>query len=205
VVWSDNTNRDDYDIFLRMSNNGGETFSPLTEILNFNIGNSLNPEIGISGDNVFVIWEDNIFDDSDRNIFYISSTDGGFNFNPVNQLSSIFIGDSFVSNMAISGNNVSVVWSDNTNGNDYDILFRMSKDAGQTFSPRTDLSNNIGNSLNPEIAIFENNIYVVWADTIDYDIHLTSSTDGGLNFSPIINLSNNNDGFSFNPQIAISK
>ena len=47
--------------------------------------------------------------------------------------------------MIVSGNNVYVVWADDSNGGDTDILFTVSNDNGQTFvDPPTDLSNNAG-------------------------------------------------------------
>ena len=48
-----------------------------------------------------------------------------------------------------SGNNVYVVWEDNTLGN-IDILFRESNDGGMSFGPTINLSNNAGSSHSPQ-------------------------------------------------------
>ena len=47
-------------------------------------------------------------------------------------------GQSSDQQMIVSGNNVYVVWLDNSNGDDSDIFFRVSDDNGQTFAPFTD-------------------------------------------------------------------
>jgi hypothetical protein len=55
--------------------------------------------------------------------------------------------------IAVSGNNVYVVWEDTTNGGDSYIFFRVSHDNGDTFEPFIDLSDNDGVSDNPQISI----------------------------------------------------
>jgi hypothetical protein len=102
------------------------------------------------------------------------------------------------------GNNVYVVWSDNSKGN-YDILFKKSNDGGATFGDTINLSNNNGFSFFPQILAVPNSniVYIVWSDNSkgNYDILFKKSNDGGATFGDTINLSNNN-GFSFFPQIA---
>ena len=50
-------------------------------------------------------------------------------------------------------NNVYVVWTDDTPGNEEDILFASSTNNGQTFSsPPDNLSNNTGRSDEPQIS-----------------------------------------------------
>ena len=66
--------------------------------------------------------------------------------------------------MIVSGNNVYVLWEDESNGPDSDIFFTVSNDNGQTFDPPTDLSNNIGRSINERMIVSGNNVYVVWQD-----------------------------------------
>lgn len=74
----------------------------------------------------------------------------------------------------------------------------------------TNLSNNSGDSLYPEIASYRNNVYMVWQDNSftgndrNYDIYLKRSNDGGASFdSNITNLSND-PGLSDDAQMVMS-
>jgi hypothetical protein len=75
----------------------------------------------------------------------------------------------------------------------------------------TNLTNNKDDSIYGQIAAFENNVYVVWQESVieslpehNYDIFFIKSEDKGKTFSIPINLSNNTK-FSERPQIAVSK
>ena len=76
-------------------------------------------------------------------------------------------------------------------------------DGGQTFEPIVDLRNNTGFSFNRQMALADNNVYVLWDDTTnggDFNIFYRTIIDNGKNLSPIIDLSKNT-GNSFNQQI----
>ena len=80
-----------------------------------------------------------------------------------------------------------------------------------TISNITNLTNNKEDSIYGQIESFENNVYVVWQESVteslpehNYDIFFIKSEDNGKTFSIPINLSNNTK-FSERPQIAISK
>jgi hypothetical protein len=75
----------------------------------------------------------------------------------------------------------------------------------------TNLTNNKEDSIYAQIGAFENNVYVVWQESVsknlpehNYDIFFIKSEDKGKTFSMPINLSNNTE-FSERPQIAVSK
>ena len=108
-------------------------------------------------------------------------------------------------NTVHSGNNVYVVWMDNSLGN-WEIYFKRSTDSGVTFGNVVNLSNTAGFTNMPTISVSGNNIYVVWHDGIsgDYnEIFFVKSTDSGVTFSSPINLSNTAET-SDNPQISAS-
>ena len=74
----------------------------------------------------------------------------------------------------------------------------------------TNLTNNGEDSIYGQIESFENNVYVVWQESVtkslpehNYDIFFIKSEDNGKTFSKAINLSNST-GFSERPQIAVS-
>src|SRR5215208_5786397 len=73
-----------------------------------------------------------------------------------------------------------------------------------TTSSSQNLSNNPGNSTDAQIAIYQNNVYIVWSDatTGNGDIYFKRSVDNGTTFDEIKNISTNNTGSSFFPQMS---
>ncbi|MGZ5548017.1 MAG: sialidase family protein [Nitrososphaeraceae archaeon] len=75
----------------------------------------------------------------------------------------------------------------------------------------TNLTNNNEDSIYGQIEAFDNNVYVIWQESVskslpehNYDIFFAKSEDNGKTFGRPINLSNNTE-FSERPQIAVSK
>src|SRR5919107_1325328 len=66
------------------------------------------------------------------------------------------------------------------------------------------LSDTPGNSTDPRIALYNNNVYVVWSDdsTGNGDIYFKRSVDNGTTFDSTNNISKNNTGTSSTPQVA---
>lgn len=91
--------------------------------------------------------------------------------------------------IAASGNNVYVVWQDVLARDNSELLFRRSIDGGGTFGSVINLSNSVVQSIDPAIAAYGNNVYVVWRESkIDPKIRFRRSTDGGQTFNSAINL-----------------
>jgi hypothetical protein len=168
-----------------------------------NDGDSVYPLVASSENNVYVTWQDNMFDLNKRlnyDILFKSSSDGGRTFGDVLNLSNNS-GFSEHPQISVNGTNVYVVWADNTQFN-RDIYLTSSTNGGRTFGDVLNLSNNTADSHNQEIAVFGNNVYVVWQDTQknqngDSGISFTSSTNGGRTFGDVLNLSNNAGKSSF--------
>ena len=210
VIWFDRTTGNG-DIYFRRSTDSGATFRDTINLSN-DTGMSGSPQIAVSGNNVYVVWYDNRINENSQifdEIYFKRSTDGGASFSntPINLSNTT--GGSYSPQIAASGNNVYVVWRDQTTGN-ADIFFARSTDGGVTFnSIPINLSNNTGRSAEPQIAVSGNNVYVVWHDTTDTvvfgneDIFFKRSTNNGATFSNTINLSMN-AAKSLYPQIAIS-
>jgi hypothetical protein len=130
------------------------------------------------------------------------------NSNGVMYNSSKKYGYSELPQIVTYGNNVYVLWLDNTIGS-RDVLLRKSADGGNTFDSKIiDLSKGVGGggAFNPKIITLVNNVYVVWENTPENNgqIIFTKSNDAGNSFSDPVNLGNNT-GFSGYPQIAVSK
>ena len=86
--------------------------------------------------------------------------------------------------------------------------------AGVRFDKATNLTNNTQDSVYGQVVAAENNVHVVWQDSVpsegstdgrylgrNYDIFMITSTDGGDSFGDPVNLSTNS-GFSEHPQSA---
>ena len=209
MVWEDDT-AGGTEIILARSTNNGVNFAPSRNISN-SPGESFDPRIAISGSNVYVVWVDYSLGNSTKSdIMLIRSTNGGANFASAENLSNS-PGEASDPRIAVSENNVYVVWEDTTSetGNG-EIKFTRSSDGGATFASAKNLSNNNGISFDPRIAVSENNVYVVWEDTTtttaggSSDIFLARSTNNGATFGKVQNLSNN-PVESFNPYIVASK
>ena len=197
VVWEDESTPDgNFDVFFRASQTSD------TINLSNSTESSSGPQISSSGNNVYVVWIDGTFPNLDT--FFAFSTDNGLTFSTPDNLSEENTGRSEDPQISLEGNNVYVVWEDNTPGNS-DIFFAFSTDNGQTFSTPDNLSQNTGDSEDPQISSEGNNVYVVWIDTTDGNVDIfytTNNQDFGL-FGTPLNLSHN-AGESFDPQISSS-
>jgi hypothetical protein len=203
-----------------------------------NTRDSVYAQVASYGKNVFVVWQENNPDSFGENSKYIDninynyrnydiyikkSVDGGLTFSKEINLSNN-PGFSEHPQIAISGNNVYVVWIDDTLSpststtssttvtatKNKEILFRKSIDGGNTFDKVINLSNsNNADSYNQEIAATEKNVYVVWQDTAiptaDYDsrgdINADSNSDrssiSSQKTSSIVFRASTDDGNSF--------
>ena len=176
------------DIFYKRSIDGGASFTEPTKNLSNNAGSSEFPDIAVSGNNVHVVWHDNTPGSYD--IFYTRSTNSGSSFPDLKNLSDNS-GSSIFPAIASTGNNVYVVWRDNTPGND-EILYRRSINNGDTFpNIIKNLSGNARHSGSPAIVAFGNNVHVVWQDQTTVspfvnDIFHRRSIDGGSTFPNVI-------------------
>src|SRR5437870_1572101 len=65
-----------------------------------------------------------------------------------------------------------------------------------TFGSTRNLSNNDGDSLNPQVEVSSSNVYTVWEDKTkgDGDTFFRRSSDAGNSFHSIVDLSNNAAG-----------
>jgi hypothetical protein len=98
------------------------------------------------------------------------------------------------SRVAVSGNNVYVVWTETisyggpsvTTGRNSDILFSRSTDNGASFSSPVALTNyKTGLKQEPRIAVSGTNLYIIWSDysTGAAQILFTRSVNNGSSFS----------------------
>ena len=90
------------------------------------------------------------------------STDGGNNFGSITVLSTSPGSTSACPMIALTGDNIFIVWNEvNENGN-FEVYFSKSSNAGANFSPVKNLSHNSGDSSFPNIASAGMQVYVAW-------------------------------------------
>jgi hypothetical protein len=175
-----------------------------------NLQDSVYAQVATQGNNVYLVWQENpqfqaASSDNTINydIFMKKSIDGGLTFGKEINLSNN-PGFSEHPQIAASGNNVYIVWIDNSPMGSSDtsenrkILLRKSLDHGNTFDETSILSSNNNNvdSINQELTATGNNVYVVWQDAplaAAYDTHI----DSGGHVSSIMFTSSENSGESF--------
>src|ERR687887_668257 len=151
--------------------------------INDNSGFSLVPKTTTAGDNVYVVWQSNK-GHGISNIYFRASKDNGTTFGNIINLSHN-TGLSSSPQIAAYNNNVYVVWQSNKGRGISNIYFRASKDKGTTFGNIINISHNTGLSSSPQIAAYNNNVYVVWQSN--------ATRNSEIYFEKIVNVNDNNN------------
>jgi ethanolamine utilization microcompartment shell protein EutL len=194
-------------IWYRRSTDGGASFSGAVNLRTTTTGSMFEPSLTASGNNVYVVWDDDGTASQGSDVLYRRSTDGGASFGSTVNLTENTAADAEETAMAASGNNVYVFWSNFVTGSSSDILYKKSTNGGTSFGDTKNLSNTAGSSREPAVAVSGNNVYVVWRErdstSGNQEILYRRSTNGGASFSGAVNLSNS-IGLSQLPAIAAS-
>ena len=189
------------DIFFARSMDDGSSFETIN--LSQNNGVSFNPWIRVNENNVYIVWNDesphlppNIHRDAgdidvflgDLEILIATSHDGGSKFDVSNLSNSQ--GMSSNPRIDVSGNNVYVVWNEETIAG-YEIFFSKSTDNGTTFSEPINVSRSDAESSDAGLQVSGDNVYIVWHESAQdtSDIFFAASDNDGLSFGLPINLS----------------
>ncbi len=168
------------------------------------------PVIVASENNVHLIWTN--VEAGRQKILYTRSSDSGETWSDFQQL-SLGQFDSKRSSMAVSGDNIHVVWDDTGGIATYEIRYTRSTDGGITWSEPMFISSNDGNnSQAPKIAVSEDgmDVHVVWVDSRHDDgslpprteLYYNRSTDGGVTWEGEVRLTDAPHGSS-GPNIAV--
>ena len=198
MLWQDSMppGYTNYDIFIKSSNDKGTTFGSPVNLSN-NSGFSEHPQIAAYDNNVYAIWADDT--SGNREVLFTRSEDNGTSFdkikNPSNNTS-----DSFNQEIAVFGDNVYVVWLDQDEADNANILLKSSFDGGATFGRTVHISSDANQETFPKIAAYEDSVYVAWnmaGDNLDErdneGLFFVRSLDGGNTFDNIMKLNHEND------------
>ena len=200
VVWTDYRNGND-EIYYKRSTNGGTSWEADTR-LTYNTAASNFPSVSVSGSTVHVVWQDER-DDSDCDIYYKRSTDGGTNWGADIRLTNN-PGYSKYPSISVSNSTVHVAWFDDR---DYysEIYYKRSTDGGTNWGVDTRLTNDPAWSHSPSISALGPVVHVVWEEHRDgnYEIYDKRSMDGGISWGADTRLTNNS-ATSWTPSVTVS-
>ena len=172
--------------------------SNITNLTN-NKEDSIYAQIGAFENNVYVVWQESVsknLSEHNYDIFFIKSNDKGKTFSmPINLSNNTEFSER--PQIAVSDNGIFIIWADEIDKNNKEIMFTKSLDNGATFSKVINISNTLKNSNRQEISAYNKNVYIVWQDTqqnnTNSSIMFKSSIDGGNTFNNSIELMNNTD------------
>ncbi len=139
VVWSNQWSSYSQ-IYYKHSTNGGVNWGEDMRLINNSV-NSYSPSIAMSGQSVHVVWSDQRT--AYQGIYYKSSTDGGANWGSDLRLTYVN-SDSYYPSIAVSGQNVHVVWQEKIGSNNYAIYYTRSTNGGINWNYANRLSSNLG-------------------------------------------------------------
>lgn len=175
-------------------------FENATNLTN-NEQDSVYGQVAAWNSSVYVIWQDSV-SGTNYDIFIKKSSDNGTLFGSLLNLSNN-PGFSEHPQLSAHGSNVYAAWADNTQGN-RELLFARSVNNGVSFENARNLSNDISDSHNQEMAAFGDNVYVAWVaqdEQENTNILFRASTDGGATFNRTISISSQANLGSF-PKVA---
>lgn len=158
---------------------------------------------------MYVVWHN--YNSTISDVFFKKVGNGGTTFGntPINLSNDNAenAAGSGSAQLAVSGNNVYVIWYEFTASGKNTLFFRSSDDDGESFRNKLVIANAIGAAFPQQIAASDRDVYIVWQSNIggnNNEVFFSESHDGGTNFQSSINLSNST-GESYSPQVATVK
>ena len=135
-----------------------------------------HPDIAASGDNVYITWEWEPYQNYD--IYLRRSTDGGASFGNIINISNDKE-DSMHPKVDVNGTNVYLVWDkatyvNNDTNNGYDqVFFTRGTDGGTSFSNATKIGTDKINGINvayPSMEVYNDKIFVIWINGMEDNV-----------------------------------
>lgn len=211
VTWSGQHSAQDgtREIFLRSSHDNGQSFGDIVNLSQTVDSESVDQRLAVSGDDLYVVWHN--YNSTISDVFFKKVGNGGTTFGntPINLSNDNAenAAGSGSAQLAVSGNNVYVIWYEFTASGKNTLFFRSSDDGGELFRNKLVIANAVGAAFPQQIAASDRDVYIVWQSNIggnNNEVFFSESHDGGTNFQSSINLSNST-GESYSPQVATVK
>ena len=161
VVWREKCDGNK-EIYYKRSTDGGITWEADIRLTN-DPANSQYPCISANDLVVHIVWKDDRY--GNYAIFYKRSEDGGLSWGVDTWLTDSY-GQVWGPSLAVSGSAVHIVWDDNPDG-DFEIYYKRSENGGLSWGENTRLTNALGDSKYPYIAVSGPKVHVIWTDLRD--------------------------------------
>lgn len=214
AVWQENRTGTP-GIWFNTSADGGKTWLAADIGINHTPASAEAPDVACSGQNVYVVWEDERDGELlNHNIYVSVSTDGGQAFGAEDVLLDADVDGAAMSlgpRAAAVGEDVYVAWFDNTDGA-YDIRVQASHNSGADWmsnAARAD-SDEAGSAYSawPSLAATASGVVVAWEDSRGgaNDIYASASMDGAETFEDDVRLDSGDASGatnSFEPRLAM--
>jgi hypothetical protein len=197
VVWADNRNGGNSQLYYVHSTDYGATWAPEVHLT---FTPSFFPSLSASGSYVHLVWKDTrIWHD----LWYKRSTDGGATWGPDTCLSDPPNYSQYAS-VSASGPNVHIAFYDSRTGNT-EIFYQRSTDYGFSWERDIQLTSDGGASRSPSIADSGANVSIAWEETRDgnREVYYKSSLDMGSTWGPDVRLTED-PAVSMLPSIALA-
>jgi len=157
IIWDDYRDGSASEIYYKHSIDGGSSWGEDTR-LTYDAGNSMIPNLSVSGSVVQIVWEDDR--DGDYDIYYKRSEDGGINWGGDIRLSNNNLMRSQHPSLSVSGSIVHVIWYDDRDGN-FEVYYKRNptgnpigiKKISSEVPGEFSLSQNYPNPFNPSTKI----------------------------------------------------
>jgi len=163
MVWQEKSN-DTQEIFYAKSIDDGKTFGSPINLSKSNANSMIlrDTQMVLLGDSIFIVWYNPTPDDP--GIFFVKSQDNGETFSHPIKLNSKS-GRVGLAQIALSEQKIFVVWNQFI-GENSEVLFRQSSNAGADFGSTKNISeNDLGSVLSvmgPHIAVTQDDFYAIW-------------------------------------------
>ena len=191
VAWADfRMGSSNPQIYYKRSEDNGMTWSPGIRLSHPDNIKCNMPDMAVSGNNVYIVWEQTESGSAASKLSYCMSWDGGTTFNDpwmpgssfYNEVTMLEI-ESFATEVYITGEFTDALYSSG-------VAIWYSMDGGATFTGPAALSDPTRQSSVPSIAVSGSHIYAAWMDIqaspATDEIYMTQSFDFANNWDPVI-------------------
>ena len=178
MVWYDERDGN-FEIYYKRSIDGGSTWCEDIRLTNTTLSSRF-ASIAVSGSLVHVAWSEYPNANSNTEIYYKCSTDGGKTWGEDTRL-TYTPSWTWHPCLTVSGSFLHLVYYDFADGL-WEVYYKRSVDGGLTWEPETQLTNDPAGSYWASIAASGPVLHVVWHDDRDgnSEIYYKRSTDAGL-------------------------